>query len=188
MAEPTDDADKKPTKKPVTPASSAAGAVPPVEPAPSTPRKRTSSEKPESSTPIPPLVDLTGHGSEAPSRPDPYAAPAANPYVQNSSTPQYAAPQYGGQPYQYGAPAGQPKGLAITSMVLGIVSIVCCWIGLVAIAAIITGHLAQRSQPHARGFWLTGLITGYVGLGISLLYGVFFVISILADSSYNYSY
>jgi hypothetical protein len=39
-----------------------------------------------------------------------------------------------------------------------------------SIAAVITGHLARKRQPYARGFWIAGLITGYVGLGISLLW------------------
>jgi hypothetical protein len=41
---------------------------------------------------------------------------------------------------------------------------------LPSIAAVITGHLARKRQPYARGMWLTGLICGYVGIGISLLW------------------
>jgi len=39
-----------------------------------------------------------------------------------------------------------------------------------SIAAVITGHLARKRQPYARGFWLAGMICGYVGLGISVLW------------------
>jgi ABC-type branched-subunit amino acid transport system permease subunit len=70
-----------------------------------------------------------------------------------------------------------PKGISITSMVLGIVGMIGFGtLGLVSIGAIITGHIAQRSQPHAKGFWITGLITGYLGLAISIIWVVFFVI------------
>ncbi len=71
--------------------------------------------------------------------------------------------------------APQPQsGLSVASMVLGIVGIVFSLgygFGLFpSIAAVITGHLARKRQPHARGYWLAGLVCGYVGLGISLLW------------------
>lgn len=85
--------------------------------------------------------------------------------------------------------AGPPhsSGLAIASMVLGIVGILA--IPLVAsIAAVICGHLA-RSQIRAgegrvggEGMALTGLITGYLGI---LIYGglvAFFIILIVSLS------
>ena len=76
----------------------------------------------------------------------------------------------------YGYPPVGPKGVSITSMVLGIVGIVGFgFLALASIAAIITGHMAQRSQPHAKGFWITGLITGYIGLAIGLIWLVFIV-------------
>jgi hypothetical protein len=143
--------------------------VAPVEPAPT-------------AAVIPPLVDLTSGAAEAP-RPDPYAPSAANPYYQQQQV-QPGVPQpYAYQPYQ----AGPPSGLAIASMVLGIAGF---FFGLLSIGAIITGHMAQRSQPHARPFWLTGLITGYIGLGIGLLialiyigYFAFFILALGATSS-----
>ena len=72
------------------------------------------------------------------------------------------------------APAGAPQGLAITSMVLGIVGL---FLGaLLSIAAVITGHMAQKQQPNARAFWLTGLITGYTGILLGLIAVVLFVL------------
>jgi hypothetical protein len=65
-----------------------------------------------------------------------------------------------------------PQGLSITSMILGISGLVLLLFGiglLPSIAAVITGHLAKRSQPHARGMWITGLITGYIGIGLAIL-------------------
>jgi hypothetical protein len=76
-------------------------------------------------------------------------------------------------------------------MVLGLAGLVLTlvWLGfLPALAAVITGHLAQRRQPAARGFWLTGIITGYVGIAISVI-GLLFLVLVLAftaSASYNY--
>jgi hypothetical protein len=67
-------------------------------------------------------------------------------------------------------------------MVLGILSLMASFVllgFLPALGAVITGHLAQKRQPHARPFWLTGLITGYIGLVIALLTGFLFVIPLL---------
>jgi hypothetical protein len=164
--------------------------VPPVEPKPATP-KRSAASKAESapaSTPIPPMVDLTGNGGSA--RPDPYASASAmppmppNPYVQASQ--QYASAS---QPYGAGYTPRPSSGLSITSMVLGIVGIVLCCFGGVffSIAAIITGHIAQKSQHWARGFWLTGLITGYSGIALGVLAIIYYVGSFMTSySNYNY--
>ena len=67
-------------------------------------------------------------------------------------------------------------------MVTGIASLVFSFYGfgiLPSIAAIITGNLARKSQPHARGFWLAGLICGYVGLGFAILWIVGIIIFIV---------
>lgn len=106
----------------------------------------------------------TNDPDQAPATPTPSpgspAAPAA--YGATSAVP-YGSP-YGGVP-------AEPKGLSITSMVLGIVSILLAFVGmglLTAIAGIIVGHIAQKKERVAgRGFWLTGLIASYVALGIA---------------------
>lgn len=97
---------------------------------------------------------------------------AFNPYAQSSPQPYPATPYV----------AGPPQGLSIVSMVLGIVAVLVLFTGLSwlpGMAAIITGHLAQRSQPSAKPFWLTGLITGYVAAGVSLLVAAFFTLAIV---------
>ena len=80
---------------------------------------------------------------------------------------------YPGQPppiyYNY-APAGRTSGLAIASMVLGIVWVY--WIG--SILAVIFGHvsLSQISKDETlrgRGMAIAGLVLGYVGVGTLLL-------------------
>lgn len=86
-----------------------------------------------------------------------------------------------GQPptiyYNY-APVSRTSGLAIASMVLGIVWVY--WIG--SILAVIFGHIAisQTSKDETlrgRGMAIAGLVLGYVGLGILLLVIIFAVAS-----------
>jgi Domain of unknown function (DUF4190) len=115
--------------------------------------------------------------SDAPPPPpgDPYAPPA---YQTVGYPPAYQPAGYAG----YGQPQ-PPRGLSIASMVLGIVGVVFgvfYGLGLFpSIAAVITGHLAQRRQPQGRGFWLAGLITGYLGLFFSLLGVAFLIVFII---------
>lgn len=67
---------------------------------------------------------------------------------------------------------------------------------LPALAGVITGHIASKRQPQAKPLWLTGVITGYVGIGLSLLWGIFWIfwfiliigIGVGASQSGNYSY
>lgn len=66
-------------------------------------------------------------------------------------------------------------------MILGIAGLIVGWffVGLLSLAAVITGHIAQRKEPHARAFWLTGLITGYLaiiaGIGVIIIWIVLVV-------------
>lgn len=69
----------------------------------------------------------------------------------------------------------QPKsGLSVTSLVLGILSIVPCSI-LAGIPAIITGHIAHNratKEPHlygGKGMALAGLIMGYISIPLVVL-------------------
>jgi competence protein ComGC len=79
-------------------------------------------------------------------------------------------------------PVARPNGaLAVWSLVLGILAIVmsvfCLGTGLlVAIPAVICGHMARSRLQHAgssetAGIPLAGLITGYIGLGLGLVMG-----------------
>ena len=121
--------------------------------------------------------------------PPPYGAPAA-PYGTA------AAPYGSQQPYAPGAyyPPAAPQGMSIAAMITGIGSIVFTFAGfgfLPGIAAVILGQIAKKSQPHARGFWLTGIITGWVAIGLGVLTGLFFLAVIflpflLGAASFNY--
>ena len=158
------DSDSVPPVPPVPPAA----AVPPVEAPPVVPVAPT---------------DAAPATPPAPPAPNPYAQPAAAaPPAPGYSQP---APAYSqpGQAYTP-APAGPPQGLAITSMITGIAGILLSIAGfgfLPAVAAVITGHMAQKRQPYAKPFWVTGLITGYVGVGIHLIWAVFLIFVIIAS-------
>ncbi|WP_155368885.1 DUF4190 domain-containing protein [Catellatospora vulcania] len=118
-------------------------------------------------------------------QPDPYAQPQQpNPYGQPvSPAPQpYGQPELQ-QPYAQpwsAAPVKQNNGLALAAMIVGIISIpsACCALLGVAVgaAAAIMGHIsmkqiAQQGQSN-RSHALTGIITGYVGVGLGILNGI----------------
>ena len=149
---------------PPVPVPPAGAGVPPVEPAPTPP-----------TAPAPPA---NPYAAAPPA--SPYAAPTAGPAP--VSAPGYAPPAY--------APQGAlpPQGLSITSMILGIGGILLSFVGfgfLPSLAAVITGHLAQKRQPHAKAFWLTGIITGYVGLGIAIITGIVVIAIFAIAASYS---
>jgi len=97
-----------------------------------------------------------------------------------SQVPELAAPAAVYPQGAYGAPYGVPyiptNGLAIASMVCGIVSIFLCWLAAAgAIPAVICGHMALariKESPvpmGGRGMALAGLILGYIWIGLSVI-------------------
>lgn len=130
-------------------------------------------------------------GAYVPQQPTGQQSYGQQPYGQPSGQQQaYGQQPYGGQqqPYAqgYGTPA-PPKTLSLISMILGIVGVLFSLAYgsgiLFSIAAVILGHLGKRRESlAAKPFWLTGLITGYVGIGMALLWliGIIIFVVILA--------
>lgn len=98
----------------------------------------------------------------------------------------YAPPQaygtYPGYPPGYYPPVVPTNGLAIASMVCGILAIISCYFGgIMGLPAVICGHLAISSIRKApfemggRGMAIAGLVTGYLGILFSLCVLVFFL-------------
>ncbi len=97
-----------------------------------------------------------------------------------------------GQPIPMGPPPS--SGMAIASMVLGIVSLVSCTcygIGLLfAIPAVICGHMAMKQIKESavpiggRGMAQAGLIMGYIGIGLAVL-GIIFLIIAAANGQFS---
>jgi type II secretory pathway pseudopilin PulG len=81
-----------------------------------------------------------------------------------------ASPQYG-SPQQFVPQQGQTSGLAITSLVLGILSFFCFSI-LASIPAVICGHIARgrirnsQGREKGEGIALGGLICGYINIAM----------------------
>jgi len=149
--------------------------------------------------------------SDSPPSATPYSAPGAfsppaPPTAPNpAGTPlPYVAQNSASAPRPYGTPNGNPyasagtspaQGLSLASMILGIVGVFLSWVFvgfLAALAAVIMGHLAQRRQPQAKPYWLTGIITGYVGIAITLLMVLLVVVPLIflfaLGSSYSSGY
>lgn len=157
---PSDAAAPPPVEAP--PAAAAPAAAPPP---PATPGYQAA--PPPGAPPVPP-----------PPAANPYSVP--QPYsVAQPGQPAYGQPAYG-QP-GYGQPAA-PNGLSIASLILGIAGVVLAlFYGfgfLPALAGVITGHLASKRQPQSKPLWVTGLITGYIGIAISVIWGIAIVVFI----------
>lgn len=81
-------------------------------------------------------------------------------------------------------PAPKTDGLAVTSLVLGIMSVVCCTVFLTGIPAAICGHKARRriqesgGRLEGDGMALAGLILGYLGIGMTLVVAMMTAIAI----------
>jgi hypothetical protein len=103
--------------------------------------------------------------------------------VMDTASP-YASPQtYAGQaPYVGTIPT---DGMSIAALVLGILAVMSCWVGgIFGIPAVICGHMSLKKIKYStvpiqgRGMAIAGLITGYIGIAMSLFFGVFFIVSI----------
>ncbi len=112
----------------------------------------------------------------------PYGAPQYN-------QPPYGAPQYGQPPYgapQYNQPMYQPvvpdnsKGLAITSLVLGILSFICCGFPF-SIAGFICGLISLSRKKKSNGMAIAGVIISVLGFIVTIIT----IVAIIASGSYT---
>lgn len=94
-------------------------------------------------------------------------------------------------PYS-GIPVAAPsKTLSLIGMIAGIVGVVAFgWFVPASIAALILGMMGKKREGlSAKGFWLTAIITGWVGVGLTVLVvGGVILIAILAAASGYRSY
>ncbi|WP_255447673.1 DUF4190 domain-containing protein, partial [Schumannella sp. 10F1B-5-1] len=107
------------------------------------------------------------------------AQPQQQPYGQPAQP--YGQPQGYAQP---GAYAYQPVAAAKTNT-LAIISLVLAFV--VSLGAVITGHIAlnqiKRTGEGGRGLALAGLIIGYVGIAVGVIYFAIVIIAIIAGAS-----
>jgi hypothetical protein len=110
------------------------------------------------------------------------------PELQGNTVNPYVAPGPGAYVPGYYPPVAPTSGLAIASMVCGIISmILCVYHGLLGLPAVICGHLALsqiNSSPlpmAGRGMAIAGVVMGYLGIALSVGFVAFFVFAISAS-------
>jgi hypothetical protein len=200
------------TVPPVPPSENDPDRVPPVPPADAPEQPSAPYTPPAEPYAAPPAEPSTGGaipgtlpGSTQPAQPtqpygqpnQPYAQPA-QPYGQPNQPYGQTAQPYAQQPYGTGAPVAKSPVLSIISMISGIVGLLGFWVvfipfvgGILQLffpaAAVVLGFLGKQKEPQAKGFWLTGLITGFVGLAIGLLSIILWAIAFAAIESQNFN-
>jgi len=145
-----------------------------------------------------------GQPAAPPAADPPYAGPpSAGPAQAGQAGPPGPSSPPPGSGYPYPpTPGTQPATrqplLSILSLVAGVVGLLGLPVAFVPFvggvltlllpaAAIVLGALGRTREPHARGLWLTGLITGIVGVALALLSIVVWVI-IFASMPSTYYY
>lgn len=84
------------------------------------------------------------------------------------------------------AVAGPKQALSLTSFILGLAGVVFSWIPvlgfLVPLGAVILGFIGKKKEEAApKWMSLTGIITGFVGIGLSLIVGLIWIVGIILN-------
>jgi hypothetical protein len=131
-----------------------------------------------------PAGEVSEVASGASSQPAVASATTATPPVSSGGIgTTYQTPQ---QPLaQQTMVAAPTNGMAIASMVCGIISIMLCYAhGLCALPAVICGHVAMKQINNSltpmggKGMAVAGLVTGYIGLLFQLGWIILFIVVI----------
>lgn len=77
--------------------------------------------------------------------------------------------------------------LSIISLITGILGILISIFGgfgfLLSIAAIVLGFVGRKKEVAAKGLWMTGIITGFVGIAMSIAWLIFYILIAIAFGS-----
>ncbi len=180
--------DPPPEPEPDPYAAPPEGAVPPPPP-------------PAYEPPPPPLPPPPAYAPPPAEPPPAYAPPPAAPPPASDQPPAYGAPAPGyGQPQApgygqvpaYAAPAyaAPQNGQGTTSLVTGILGLLCC--GLLSIVAVITGmkgqKLAAQGLATNGGSAKAGLILGWIGIGLWILGTVAWILLIVTGNHTSTTY
>ncbi|TFC32590.1 DUF4190 domain-containing protein [Cryobacterium sp. TMT2-14] len=161
--------------------------VPDVPQVPDIPRDEqgASAAPPAYNGPTPPASVPPAYGAATP--PPGYDTPAMTQAPAHGDA--YSSP--------FGAVAAKQPIFSILALVAGVIGVLGSPIVFLPIvggilglfipaAAVVLGFLGKSKEPQARGFWLTGLITGFIGVGLALvsivIWSVFF--ATIPNSSY----
>jgi hypothetical protein len=106
----------------------------------------------------------------------PYGMPEGQPYQQPAPGAPYPGPYGPPQGYPY-APPRSTNGLAIASMVLGILWLY--WIG--SVLALVFGYIARRQirerGENGGGMATAGIVLGWIGVGVLVLVAVLGIVA-----------
>ncbi|MGN6741682.1 MAG: DUF4190 domain-containing protein [Amnibacterium sp.] len=89
------------------------------------------------------------------------------------------------------APSKSPV-LSILSLIFGILGVVLSLFlfgsgVLPGAAGVVLGFIGRRKEPQAKGMWLTGIITGFIAVGIAIIVWIgLIVIAATIGSNANY--
>ena len=88
-------------------------------------------------------------------------------------------------------PAGTPTKspiLSILALIFGILGVLLSLFAfgtgvLPGIAGVVLGFLGRRKEPASKGLWLTGIITGFVAVGIAVIVWIVLAVAVAATMS-----
>ena len=93
-------------------------------------------------------------------------------------------------PYTGGPATGRSPVLSILAIIFGILGAVLSLFlfgtgFLPGVAGVILGFIGRRREPQAKGLWLTGIITGFVAIGLAIIIwvGLFALAAVTHPSS-----
>ncbi len=108
---------------------------------------------------------------------------------ENYQQPQYTAPQYSAPEYdtQYTQNYNQPaypvkqkeegKGMAIASLVLGILSVTCCCGSIIpSILALVFGFISKSQKKENNGMAIAGIILGAIGIVLGIVWIMYLIL------------
>lgn len=132
--------------------------------------------------------------NQAPQQPNPNQQPGFNqptfnqaPQQPNFNQPNFNQPQ---QPMYNNQMTPPPsKGMAIASLVLGIISVVLCCIygGILGVPGLILGILGMKKTPEAKGMAVAGIVLSIIGI-VLLIITIIMVIAIGSMSFTDWEY
>jgi hypothetical protein len=139
-------------------------------------------------TTVPP--DDGGTRPPTPPPPPPAGPPPASSPPPPAPTPPPAPPAYGQQPGGYGYQStSRTNGLAIAALVLGIAGLVFWGCGVASILALVFGYMAKGQIDRApetqegRGMAIAGIIMGWIGIALFVIFWVVIIIVAAASDS-----
>lgn len=120
-----------------------------------------------------------------------------NPGMRNSSSETHSATPYATPQAQADRPVPgatiPTDGLAIASLVCGILAIVTCYLwGLFGIPAVICGHLSKKKMTASptpiagQGMATAGLVMGYIGIALQACVIIVFLVAFVGAASSSY--